>query len=320
MIKRSFVPSLLLILGVVTLTLAVGWRSPEAARAQEPGPEGGVTATVQTIVEAYNRGDLMTLFSLTTDTGFEQLLEVSKADALAAPSELFGDQVVVREIRGITVTGTTATATVEFEFGLGIEADALSFVFQGGRWLLDGSQPGSAAVSADATLVDVGLQEFGFVYDKEAVSSGNVAFNVENVGTQDHELVILKVDPGLSTSDLLDVLSEEGDTEGPPPFEDFGFLGVYGPGESGTAALSHPLDSGSYVFICFLPDTDGVPHAFKGMISPFTVGGGAASPITPPSTGDAGLAGDHSTKLGLVGLGAVLLLLGAASTFRAVRS
>ncbi|HEU0074257.1 MAG TPA: hypothetical protein VFS30_09610 [Dehalococcoidia bacterium] len=319
MLKRSAVLGLFVMLGVLTLTPAAGLRSPQQARAQEPGPEGGVEATVRALVDAYNRGDLTALFSLTTDTGFEGLLDVTKADALAAPGELFGDQVAVRSIHDVAVTGATATATADFEFGLGIEADALSFVFEGGRWLLDGVQPGNATVPAGTTVVDMKLQEFAFVYDEAAVSSGNVAFNVVNGGAQEHELVILKIDEALSASDLLDVLSEEGDTEGSPPFEDFGFLGIFEPGEGGTAALAHPLDAGKYVFICFLPDVDDVPHAFKGMISEFTVGG-TAGPITPPSTGDAGLVGDHSRKLGLIGLSTVLLLLGAASALRPSRS
>jgi hypothetical protein len=68
--------------------------------------------------------------------------------------------------------------------------------------------------------------------------------------------------------------------------------------------------------ICFVEAADGTPHAFLGMISEFSIGqaaGGGSTPITPPSTGDAGLLGTGSGTATWLVLGVAFLLMSAGA-------
>jgi hypothetical protein len=328
MLRKRLSSVTLVLAGLAVLVGTVGFRDVGIARAADPAVEAGVTATIKGVVEAYNRADFGALLPLLTDKGFEELFFESKASALANP-EFFGDQVVLRAVRSIEETDGGATATVDFESGLGIETDDMSFILAAGRWQIDGSQPGTAVVDAGTDVVDLELREFAFLFDAAAASSGNLAFNVENTGQQEHEIVLVKIDEAISLTDLVDQLASED--AGPPPFQDFGFLGYLQPGQSSTAALSHPLDAGRYAFICFVPDpADDVPHAFKGMIADFSVAAAASpaspsapepevaaeapaatAPVTLPSAGSGGsTAGDAWVNAGLALLSLALITAG----------
>jgi hypothetical protein len=292
------------------------------AVAQDSGLEAGVTATVRAAVDAYNRRDFGAFISYWTDKGFMEEIEFTKAEA-ATDEEFFGDQIVLRAVRDITATSTGATAIVELEFGLGVEANKFTFILVDGRWRIDGSTAASAAIPPGTNLVDMKLQEYAFVYDKNAVVGGNIAFKAQNVGREDHEIVVVKVDASLAAADFLETIMSEGEGEeegGPPPFEDFGFLGVFKPGDSGTAAFSRTLGAGKYFLVCFLEAPDGLPHIAKGMISEFTVGPGTGGAIRPPSTGDAGLiGGSGNMRAALQALGVTLLFAGAFAGLRSRR-
>jgi hypothetical protein len=287
------ISSVLVVVVSIAIGGIVGARQADAA---DPEIESGVQATVQAIIGAYNRGDAGALLPLFTDEGFVGLFGESKTEAIQ-DDEFFGDQVKLHSIHDVVATSSGATATVEIEIGLGIEADDMTFTLTNQRWVISDSHPGQAAVPAGVKVVDLKLQEYAFIYDASAVAGGNVALNVSNVGTMEHEVILVKTDPSTTADDILNA-----DMSGPPPFEDFGYLGTFEPGESRTVVLNHPLESGTYFFICFLPAPDGTPHAAHGMISKFTVGSGASTSsdqneggaITPPSTGDAGLLSDNN--------------------------
>jgi hypothetical protein len=319
---RGLFPVSLLVSGLLMVSVALGLGSSRPVSAQETSLEKGVTGTVESAIAAYNRGDLPALSRLFTDDAFQKEFFESKSDAASDP-EFFSDQVELGGVRNITETETGATATVDFVSGLGVSSEELSFIFQGGIWVVSDSQPGEANVPEGTPIVDLALQDFAFVYDADAVAGGNFALNVTNMGDQDHEVVLIQLPEAMSVPDLIDTIASS-DESGPPPFIDFGFLGVFTPGEMRTAALAHPLDDGYYAFICFLPDTDGTPHAFKGMVSTFTVGspsaGEGGGTISPPNTGDAGLAAPGSgVNSGLMALGVLALVAGLFSGLRVVR-
>jgi hypothetical protein len=290
------------------------------ANAADPDPNlvTSVTLTAQAAVNANNNHDFGALSVLFTDQGFQEFFGETKAEAAADP-EFFTDDVSVKSVSNVVATADGATAEVDFVVGLGIDAHKLTFITQNGRLIISGSTVGTPQIAAGTKVLDMKLQEYAFVFDTKAASSGNIAFNVTNTGKQEHEMILIKTDPSTTAADLL--ASADSEEEGPPPFEDFGFLGFYEPGQTATVALSHPLADGKYFFLCFVPDAaDGVPHAAMGMIQEFTVGNvaaspaataGAGTPIKPPSTGDAGLLGTQVTP----GLAAIVvsLLLGVIS-------
>jgi uncharacterized cupredoxin-like copper-binding protein len=127
----------------------------------------------------------------------------------------------------------------------------------------------------DAPKVDAGtvsLSEFTFLPDASFTGKGTVA--IKNVGTQLHELIVMKEAPGKTLADVKKFLLTPPGTPppaGPPPFSSAG--GIVGLGPNQTMYQTMSLAPGKYAFVCFFPDpTKGdVPHAVEGMIKEVTV-------------------------------------------------
>ena len=134
---KSLLPLSLLTSGLLIVSIALGLGNSHPASAQESSLEKGVTATVESAVAAYNRGDLPALARLFTDDAFQQEFFESKSEAASDP-EFFSDQVEIGGVRNITETETGAMATVDFVSGLGVSSEDLSFIFQGGIWVVSG--------------------------------------------------------------------------------------------------------------------------------------------------------------------------------------
>jgi hypothetical protein len=159
--------------------------------------------------------------------------------------------------------------------------------------------------------VDVTLVEYAFVYDKSLASRGNIAFRTRNAGREEHELVLFRI---TSNRGLLEIVQDEA--EEPEDVEFIAGAGPWDPGVQSTVVLTRPLSNGRYGLACFIPAPDGVPHALKGMVSEFTVGAvapGTGGVISPPSTGDGGLAGpDWLTRNMLAAVSATLIATSTA--------
>jgi hypothetical protein len=118
----------------------------------------------------------------------------------------------------------------------------------------------------------ISLSEFTFLPDASFKGTGTV--EIKNVGTQVHELIIVKEAAGKSLNDVKGFfLTPPGSPPpaGPPPFTSAG--GIVGLGPNQTMYQNMALTPGKYVFACFFPDpTKGdLPHALEGMIKEFTI-------------------------------------------------
>lgn len=127
----------------------------------------------------------------------------------------------------------------------------------------------TAASVEDAPLVDGGsisLSEFTFLPDASFTGIGTVA--IKNVGTQVHELIIVKEAPGATVDKVKNFFVKP---TGAPPFRSAGGVVGLGPGQTMYQAMA--LTPGKYVLLCFFPDpTKGnVPHALEGMVKEITV-------------------------------------------------
>jgi hypothetical protein len=113
----------------------------------------------------------------------------------------------------------------------------------------------------DLEAVDIEAKEYAFVDVPASVRAGRVSIRMENVGAEDHEMVMLKRndDATESLADLLALPDEEamakvtvaGLAWGPP---------------GSTNYLTADLDSGTYFLVCFIPQggVDGAPPHFAG--------------------------------------------------------
>jgi hypothetical protein len=117
--------------------------------------------------------------------------------------------------------------------------------------------------------------DFKFIMPAGFNGKGVVA--VSNQGSQIHEMVILKLNPGKTLADakaFLLVPPGGKAPAGPPPFSSVpGIGGVTGLSPTQSAWLNMDLAPGNYVLFCFFPDpTKGnIPHALEGMTAEFSI-------------------------------------------------
>ena len=127
----------------------------------------------------------------------------------------------------------------------------------------------------DAPKVDGGvisLSEFAFLPDASFTGTGTV--EIKNVGTQVHEMILVKEAPGKTLAQVRSFFLAPPGTErpaGPPPFTSAGGIVGLGPNQSMYETLA--LTPGKYVMLCFFPDPtkDNLPHALEGMLKEITI-------------------------------------------------
>lgn len=127
----------------------------------------------------------------------------------------------------------------------------------------------------DAPEVDGGsvtLSEFTFLPDASFSGTGTV--EIKNVGTQIHEMIVVKENPGKTLDEVKAFFLAPPGTPppaGPPPFTSAG--GVVGLGPNQTMYQTMALTPGKYVLLCFFPDPNkgDEPHALEGMLKEITI-------------------------------------------------
>lgn len=134
-----------------------------------------------------------------------------------------------------------------------------------------------SAIASPPTDITLHLSDFAFDLP-EHLPSGSQIWHTENVGTQQHELIIYKTDDLLTIDQVIAVLTlPEG--EAPPPtvpdpssFELLSTgLKTMSPGREIWTEFN--LDPGFYVALCLnLDAATASPHAAHGMIDIFSVG------------------------------------------------
>lgn len=122
-------------------------------------------------------------------------------------------------------------------------------------------------VSEPKAGVTITLADFRFT-QSQPITAGSHTIQVINHGTQPHEVVLLKLDPGASAKDF--GAAFEPGASGLPPGKPVG--GVVGIETGEHAYFNARFEPGRYGLICFFPDpTTGKPHFAQGMTSEFTV-------------------------------------------------
>ena len=135
----------------------------------------------------------------------------------------------------------------------------------------DGEGEGAAAPEGD---VKVSLLDFAFSLPLE-MSAGEQLWQVENKGTQWHEMGIVRIDPNTPMSELHEIINqmnseEELNPDAESAVQPVNFMFPISAGERTWFNLD--LEPGSYMIICFLPDLEnGHAHFEEGMMQVVTV-------------------------------------------------
>jgi uncharacterized cupredoxin-like copper-binding protein len=228
------------------------------------GDEAAVRATLDKFTKAQADGDADTFLSLVTDHLLSDDFGFATRDQIKEDPTIIQDDTPV-DVKSVSVNGDKATANVELKTGFeqGVEA---SLIKQSGAWKIDDFQPASVKGPAGASSVDVEMVDFAFKLKPEEIKAGKpFVFHASNTGKQHHFIEMVKIP---ADADLQQLLQSEEQPEG---VEDLGGTMVFAPGEKADVVFPDNIAPGRYVLLCFLPDTDGTPHAFKGMVADFTV-------------------------------------------------
>jgi uncharacterized cupredoxin-like copper-binding protein len=122
--------------------------------------------------------------------------------------------------------------------------------------------------TAEATTIDVTVQEFAVIPAQDSAPAGTITFNVENMGPNDvHEFVVIKTDlaPDALPTDENGAVEEAG--EGMEVIDEIEDIPV-----GDTPSLTVDLDAASYVLICNIWDEEEQEaHYVMGMRAAFTV-------------------------------------------------
>jgi hypothetical protein len=122
-----------------------------------------------------------------------------------------------------------------------------------------------APAAAPATIT-VTAKDYQFEAPDQ-VRPGVTTMRLVNNGTEMHHAQLVKLEEGKTMADVAKALKNPGP---PPAWVKFvGGPNAVTPGKE--AVSSAVLSPGNYVYLCFIPGPDGVMHAAKGMVKPFTV-------------------------------------------------
>jgi len=121
----------------------------------------------------------------------------------------------------------------------------------------------SVAPAPDVTMT---LDDYTF-NTSAPITTATKTIRIRNVAAQSHEVVIMKLDAGVTPEQFLQALEKP---QGPPPGKILG--GVTGIAKGRTIDLNATFTPGDYTLLCFVPDAkDGKPHIAHGMVKNFTV-------------------------------------------------
>lgn len=138
------------------------------------------------------------------------------------------------------------------------------------------SAPADAAATTPTAAFTVNLADFAFSDLPATLPAGRTTIEAHNAGPEPHEMIVLKLDDGVTVQQLMQMMESPppADSTQPPPAPPFTSMGgVQGlmPGGKGWVTLD--LSSGNYVLVCFIPSpaNQGAPHIALGMMKEFRV-------------------------------------------------
>jgi uncharacterized cupredoxin-like copper-binding protein len=136
--------------------------------------------------------------------------------------------------------------------------------------VLTGLLVGCGGDGSDTTGVDVGLKEFTVTPDPVEVDAGETEFTADNIGTEVHEMVVVRA------SDAADLPTDADGAVDEDQIAKADQIGEIEDVQAGkTKSISFDLKAGDYVVFCNIVDeeADGtkLSHFKEGMHESFTV-------------------------------------------------
>src|SRR5690349_14112685 len=156
------------------------------------------------------------------------------------------------------------------------------------RCLIAGLALGAAACAkptpqpASPNVVTITAADYTFNLP-DTIPAGLTTFRLVNQGKELHHASLVRLRDGKTVADFQAGLAAAMKNHTPPPawMEFAGGPNAVTLGD--TAIATQLLEPGSYVFVCWIPTLDGVPHVVKGMMHPLVVTAGATPAAAEPA-------------------------------------
>ena len=232
----------------------------ELAQLREMVDEADARQALLEVLLAWNRKDTEGFAAGFTDDGLAGTL-------MRLPSSFGEPAIALRRLIDTTVSGDAASIHAMYALGTQRNSIDIFMVKERGAWKIEGDRQVSPKIRDGTITVDIQLDECRFELDSNAVTGGNVAFRVRNVGQQHHELILSKVLEDLNLTQLVQGVGSPQDG-----IRSIAFVDGLAPEDEINVAFTEPLVSGRYVFHCPVPeDPEGVLLLTKEMLGEFVV-------------------------------------------------
>jgi len=275
------------LLSVVAIFAACG--DDDDAKTNTPSPTPAATATpdanaaaaeafMRDLADTFNSGDYVTFLSRFSDEGIISFTEAdfgtTATEAREQALEFLEGTVTIHEIIDVRTSGDVTTLTLESDDGSALALETFELKKSGNTFVIDGYSRGIPDIPADKSALTVEATEYQFIFDEADITDGNLAFRFSNIGSQDHEMALAKLDATTPVQEIVDAalaLPEDSD-ELPAGVEALAGGSFAPPGEEDAFVPLDAFEPGRYLMICFIPDaTDEQPHAAHGMFKEFTI-------------------------------------------------
>jgi hypothetical protein len=237
-----------------------------------------LSAAANAVAACLSAGDSATVIELAGERYLGQLfgssVPLSASDYQAITAELRPVPVRIESVEEATLTDNDRAAAVVTQV-VGNQVLRATWFFEraprGARradqnpWKLSYERALPIEIPANATDVDVELSDYDIRMDSTELGGPVVVLRGENVAQEDHEMLVLKLENGATTDDLLQATGPDL----PPDILFSGEVPVRGGQQQDLLLVD--LEPGVYAVICLFPDADGVPHLTLGMEEVFTI-------------------------------------------------
>ncbi len=252
-----------------------------ATPASTPDPQDVFATELRSVADALaaclSDGTADTVLDLATESYLGQLYAggapLTADEYLALAPAIAPAPVRIIDLEDARGRGTeTATATVTSVVGNQLLREEWRFVQRPAAdrapgasvWQVDGAETLSAIPPRGATPLAVTLAEYSIAI-ADPSSGPDAILTGTNLGAEDHEMLVLRFDPGFTTGDLMRAA-------GPALPDDVQWVGQATIPAGATAELVLTgLEPGTYTVVCLLPTVRGTPHLALGMAATFAV-------------------------------------------------
>jgi uncharacterized cupredoxin-like copper-binding protein len=237
-----------------------------------------LTAVAESLAACLSAGDVETVTEIAAERYLGQLfgssVPFSRDEYVAIASELTPIPTRIVSVEDVTPAGDDRATAVVTQL-VGNQLLRAEWTFEpapaGERreresmWRLAGERQMPVSAPSGAAPIEVEIGDRSFSLDETTVSGPDVVLSGTNASDDDHEMLVLRLEPGYTTADLLRA-------SGPDLPREVTFIGAstITAGDEGTLVLVD-LDPGEYTLVCLFPDPEGIPHLAQGMEAAFTV-------------------------------------------------